>query len=105
MSYVGQRPGWASGWPRRFISSISWLDPARLELAADQIVDEHVRVSQFPPNVSEGPLLTRGQRQRAFWGLCASTSQIASRQFAHGVLAGQVITRVVFVTSRVENVE
>jgi hypothetical protein len=76
-----------------------------LELAADQITDEHVRVLQSPPKVTDGPVLISRHWHRALSGFPGSSLQMTSRQFAHGLLAGHVMTRVLLVTSWVENVE
>jgi hypothetical protein len=82
-----------------------WASPSRPSGAADHIVDEHVPVSQPPPNVKDGPESTMTHWQVASAGLNVSISQGTSRQLAQGVLSGQVRTLNSLLTLAVEKFE
>lgn len=51
-----QVAGNVKGWLTRRMAVSYWVTPGGI--AADQITDEHVPVSQPPPKVIEGPLST-----------------------------------------------
>ena len=76
--------------------------PGKSGVAADQIVDVHVAVSQPPPNVSDSPVVTVTHWQCATAGLTGSISHSTSRQLAHGTPEGQLITPKLGLTLTVE---
>src|SRR5262245_21254410 len=74
-------------------------------VAADQITEVQVLVSQFPPNVKKSPLSTDLQRHTALLGLYGSISHSMSRQFAHCARDVQDMVRVWWLVFCVENVD
>src|SRR3982074_1954469 len=79
--------------------------PGRSGVAADQMIDVHVAVSQPPPKVSDSPVLTVRHWQCATAGLCGSISHSTSKQLAQGTPVGQVITPKLGLTLTVENAD
>jgi hypothetical protein len=52
----GHMAGNVTGWSTQRMAPTYCVTPGGV--AADQITDEHVRVSQLPPKVREGPVST-----------------------------------------------
>src|SRR5205823_13805608 len=71
-AYV-QGLGNSIGIPNCFIPFSSCADPGRSGVAADQITELQVAVSQFPPKVTDGPVFTSKQSQLTRVGSLGST--------------------------------
>src|SRR5258706_2156586 len=91
--------------PRRWSPFSYWAPPGNGWVAADQITDAQVLVSQLPAKVRKFFVFMFTHWHSACPGFAGSASQTASRHCTHRPSSLQVITRVLLVTACREKFE